>query len=95
MTLGKGDVLVKVVQKTYNGRLSGSTLANRIREWVEVRGSEPSSRSPDYLIPDRELAELLTGPENYAVYEVMDSVHYESHKDGFTFVPDVNLKVVY
>jgi hypothetical protein len=93
MTLAKGDVLVKVVQKSH----SGTTLADRIRGWA---ANHQETLTSDYVIPDAELAAMLTGYESYAVHEVMTDVHYESRpptdeKPGYSLAPAVDLKVIY
>ena len=61
-------------------------VTTRLRTWLESHDGE---------ITDKELSDILSNHESYAIHEVMTDVHYQSHNEGFSFAPAVDLKVLY
>lgn len=97
MTLGKGNHLIKVT--SYNpSDAPPSTFADRLRLWAEA--------NPTGDITERDLAQILCPNESFVIHEVMTDCHYTTMAPveavspgegmaGFSYVPAVDLKVIY
>lgn len=84
MSLAKGDKLFKFRHGTH----PQTTVIDKMRGWL---ANNPEATE----ISDRDLAEILCPNESYVIHEVMTDVHYQSHADGFSLAPSVDLKVLY
>lgn len=83
MTLGKGNILIKV--KNWE---PDTTFGERLQDWL-------NTHETNAVPTPEELSKLLNPGESYTAHEVMNDVHYDSHPDGGSFAPCVDLKVIY